>query len=408
MGTALVITDQVPARRTPAQRTAALEQDLQRATARDQRKDEFLATLAHELRNQLAPALNALEVMKQAGTNPDLFERARATLERQALHLKRLLDDTLDLSRIAHHRLELRRERIDLGELLEQAMADAQCAFEAAGHTLAITRPEQPVFLEADSLRLAQVFANLLTNACKYTNRGGRIAIGVELQGSDVLVRVSDNGIGIPADLLASVFEPFVRLGPAQDRTSGGLGLGLGLARRLVEQHGGTLTARSAGSGRGSEFMVRLPILTQQPLVRSPTPLLPRPAPVSLPRLLLVDDSLDAVESLAALLSQAGYEVRTAHDGVSALAEAAAYRPDVILLDIGLPGLSGLDVCRTIRAEPWGKGMLVIALTGWGQHDDRLRTSQAGFDGHLLKPVDYAVLTKLLDAVGDAACPLFV
>jgi CheY-like chemotaxis protein len=265
-----------------------------------------------------------------------------------------------------------------------------------------IALPPAPVFLEADLVRLTQVFNNLLTNACKYTRPGGRIEVTVERQGSDVVVRVADNGIGIPPSLLERVFEKWVQVDRSVERVHAGLGIGLAVARQLVELHGGSITAYSEGLGRGTEFIVRLPILTRQPLVLDPPPAPAPPIHGSTPRMLLVDDNRDSVESLALLLTLTGYEVKTAYDGCEAFEQAAAHRPEVILLDIGLPGMSGYEVCRTIRAEPWGKDMVVIALTGWGRDDDRRRTADAGFSGHLIKPVDYASLMKLLSRVGKS------
>jgi CheY-like chemotaxis protein len=405
--TALVHADQVQAGRTLEARSAALEEALQRATEGDRRKDEFLATLAHELRNQLGPVMSSLEVIKRAAADTNLLGRARTTMERQLLHMNRLVDDLLDVSRIARDQLELRMAPVDLGVTLEYAVEASRPAIEAAGHNLTLTPSREPVLLEADSVRLTQVFGNLLTNACKYTDPGGRIDVAVELQGSDVVVHVADNGWGIPPGLLGTVFERFVQVDRSAERAQGGLGIGLALARQLVELHGGTLTAQSEGLGQGSEFLVRLPILSNRSLVLASAPVLAHRVQAHAHRILLVDDNRDAVESLAVLLTIAGYEVRTAHDGAAAIEQAASYRPEVILLDIGLPKLNGYEVCRRIRAEPWGKAMVVIALTGWGQEDDRRQTAQAGFTGHLVKPVDYALLSELLARVGEPAQPCF-
>jgi len=395
----LDVTEQVLARQKIEEQSAALERALQRATENDFRKNEFLATLAHELRNPLGPIINSLEVMKLAPADPDLLERARATIERQVSQMKRLIDDLLDVSRIARNQVEIKKAHLNLGLVLEHAIEASRPACEAAGHTLTSTPLPEPLHLEADLARLTQVFDNLLTNACKYTDPGGRIDVVVERQGSDVVVRVIDNGIGIPANLLGSVFERFVQIDRSGGRAQGGLGLGLALARQLVELHGGTITAQSEGPGRGSEFIVRLPILTSLPMIQDLAPVPAQPVKTSAQRILLVDDSVDSVESLALLLTLAGYETKTAYDGFEAIAKAASYRPDVIVLDIGLPRMSGYEVCRTIRAEPWGKDIAVIALTGWGHEDDRRRTTEAGFTAHLVKPVDHAQLMKLLAAM---------
>jgi CheY-like chemotaxis protein len=401
--TAHVLRDQALARRKLEERSAGLEVALQRAIEGDHRKTEFLATLAHELRNQLGPVMNSLEVMQRSTDNAELLERARATMERQVLLMKRLVDDLLDVSRIARNQLEIRKAPVNLGVVLEEAVEAIRPGLEAAAHTLTIASPPAPVFLEADSVRLTQVFNNLLTNACKYTRAGGRIDVTVEQQGSDVLVRVADNGIGIPPSLLTKVFEKFVQVDRSVERDHGGLGIGLAVARQLVELHGGTITAYSEGLGRGTEFIVRLPILTTRPLVLDPPPAPAISTRALTHRILLVDDNRDSVESLALLLTLTGNEVKTAHNGFEAFELAAAYRPEVILLDIGLPRMSGYEVCRTIRAEPWGKDMVVIALTGWGQDDDRRRTADAGFSGHLVKPVDYASLMKVLARAGKSS-----
>lgn len=393
----LDVTEQVLARRKIEEQSAALESALQRAADNDHRKNEFLATLAHELRNPLGPVLNSLEVMKRAPADSDLLYRARATIERQVLQMKRLIDDLLDVSRIARNQIEIRKTYVDLGLVLENALEASRPACEAAGHTLTITPLPEPLFLEADSDRLTQVFDNLLTNACKYTDGGGRIDVAVERQGSDVVVRVTDNGIGIPRSLLGRIFERFVQVDRSRERAQGGLGIGLALVKQLVELHGGTITAESAGLGKGSEFTVRLPILTSLPtLEASASP--GHPTRSSMRRILLVDDSRDLVESLALLLELEGFETKTAYDGIEAIEKAGSYRPDVILLDIGLPRMNGYDVCRTIRAQPWGKDIAVIALTGWGHQDDRRRTAEAGFTAHLVKPVDHVDLMKLLGA----------
>jgi CheY-like chemotaxis protein len=396
-------TDQVLARRKLEARSAALEQALQRATERDHRKNDFLATLAHELRNLLGPVVNSLQVMKRAHASAELLERGRVIMERQVFQMRRLVDDLLDVNRVARNQLELKKTEVDLGLVLEQAVEASRPVLEAAGHTLTIMLAPGPLFLEADPVRLTQVLGNLLTNACKYTDPGGRIAVAIEQQGSDAIVRVTDNGIGIPPHMLETMFDRFVQVDRSLSRTQGGLGIGLALARQLVELHGGTITAHSAGLGRGSEFVVRLPILTRPLVSLEPSPPL-QPALSVTQRILLVDDNRDAVESLALLLTLSGYETQQAHDGREAIEQAASYRPDVILLDLGLPEMSGYDVCRTIRSEPWGKAMVVIALTGWGQEEDCRRTIEAGFAGHLVKPVSYPDLISLLARLGESAC----
>lgn len=392
----LDVTEQVHARRKLEEQSSALIQALERAAEGDHRKNEFMAILAHELRGPLGPVMNSLEIMKRADADPALRERARVMMERQIVQMKRLIDDLLDVSRIARNQIEITKTHVNLGLVLEQAVDASRPLCKAAGHTLRVAPLADPIYLEADAARLTQVFDNLLTNACKYTDSGGRIDVSIERQGSDVVVRVADSGIGLEPGHLARVFEKFVQIDRSAGRARGGLGLGLALVRQLVELHGGTVTAESEGPGQGSTFSVRLPILTSLPVVRELPPQRTLPIPGSLRRILLVDDNRDSVESLALLLSVEGYETKTAHDGVEAIEIAESFRPNVILLDIGLPLISGYEVCRRIRAESWGKDIVVFAHTGWGHEDDRRRTSEAGFDGHLLKPVDFAALIKLI------------
>jgi len=386
------VSQDVTERRRLAENLSQLAADLARA---DRRKDEFLATLAHELRNPLAPLCNMLEVMKRAGDDRDVLRRARDTIERQLGQLVRLVDDLLDLNRITHDRLELRRGRVELSSVIQQAVETARPLADGAHHELTVRLPEEPIFLNADPARLAQVFGNLLNNSCKYTPPGGTIRVTAERRGAEVVVGVQDTGSGIPPDRLDSIFEMFTQVDRELERSQGGLGIGLTLVKRLVEMHGGSVEARSAGEGRGSEFVVRLPVLVGAPEAVSPAPSASEETLQSR-RILIVDDNEDAAESLAMLLSITGNETHMAHDGVAAIAAVEHHRPDVVLLDIGLPGLNGYEVCRRLRREPWGKHVVVIALTGWGQEEDRRKSQEAGFDGHLVKPVDYNALLELL------------
>jgi PAS domain S-box-containing protein len=382
-----------------------LEDNLRRLAAdlseADRRKDEFLAMLAHELRNPLAPLCNMLEVLKRAGGDGEMLQRARDTMERQLGQMVRLVDDLLDLNRITRDRLELRQSRVELSSVIHQAVEASRPFADSAGHELQVVLPAEPIHLHADPARLAQVFGNLLNNSCKYTAPGGTIRVTVERLGSDVVVTVKDTGIGIPSDKLDSIFDMFTQVDRSLERSQGGLGIGLTLVKRLVEMHGGSIAARSAGEGQGSEFVVRLPILSgaSKKVTLEPT------AAQELSRthrILVVDDNKDSAVSLAMLLKITGNETYTAHDGVQAIEAVEKHRPEVVLLDIGLPGLSGHDVCRRIREQSWGKDLVVIALTGWGQEEDLRKSQEAGFDGHLVKPVDYVALVELLSSLAPA------
>jgi len=363
--------------------------------AADRQKNEFLATLAHELRNPLAPLSNMLEVLKRTDGDARTRTLAVTTMERQLRQMVRLVDDLLDLNRITHNRLELRKALGDLGVILGQAVDAARPLAEAAGHELSLILPPEPLELAADAVRLAQVFGNLLNNACKYTERGGQIVVRMERLGSEAVVTVADTGEGIPPDRLHAIFDMFMQVDAAREQSQGGLGIGLTLVRRLVEMHGGSVEARSAGTGQGSEFVVRLPI------VLGPSAGVTATTPTVIPRrrILVVDDNRDAAASLSLLLELDGHAIVTAHDGASAYTAAETHRPEVTLLDIGLPVMDGYEVCRRIREQPWGSAMILVALTGWGQEQDRSRTRAAGFDAHLVKPVNYADLMDLLGSV---------
>jgi len=365
------------------------------------RKNEFLATLAHELRNPLAALSNMLEILRRSGPGQAAPPpQAVDGMGRQLSQLVRLVDDLLDLSRITHNRLELRKGPVELGAVIDQAVESSRPLVESMRHELRVVPSPEPIALEGDAARLAQVFGNLLNNSAKYTSPGGKIEVKTERHGKEAVVTVKDNGAGIPPDRLDSIFEMFNQVQGSLERSQGGLGIGLTLVRRLVQMHGGSVQAESAGEGKGAEFVVRLPI--HEPLPAAS----PEPAPAREPsaarRILVVDDNHDAAESLAMLLNITGNKTSTAHDGADAFEAAARQRPDVVLLDIGLPTLNGYEVCRRIRDEPWGKEMVLIALTGWGQDEDRRKSHEAGFDGHLVKPVNYPALMALLDSLGVA------
>ncbi len=373
---------------------ARLVEDLRDA---DHRKNEFLAILAHELRNPLAPVRNGLQIMRLAGEDRAVVEEARLLMERQVTHMVRLIYDLMDVSRITRNKLELRPMRVELAEIARNAIDASRTLIESAGHHLTVILPARAITIEGDPTRLAQVFSNLLNNAAKYTEAGGEIALVAETVPGEVIVTVRDNGVGIPAEMLSTIFGMFTQVDRSLERSQGGLGIGLTLVRRLVEMHGGSVEARSPGQGLGSEFLVRLPMVADDRVASGdPDPGSDSKVRLKVLRILVVDDNQDSARTLARLLKLLGHETRLANDGGEAVLAAEAYRPEVILLDIGLPVMNGYDVAKTIRARPWGQTMSIVALTGWGQAGDRERSKEAGFDHHLVKPVDITLLEKLL------------
>ncbi|MGE0462051.1 MAG: ATP-binding protein [Vicinamibacterales bacterium] len=392
------IARDISARHEAAARERELMTELERA---NRRKDEFLATLSHELRTPLAAIRNAEAVLNAAMGDPALAGPALATMSRQIAQMTRLLDDLLDVSRITHDSLQLRQSRVDLAAILDHAVDTVRPMFDQGRLHLSVEVPDQPVYVLADSARLAQVFGNLLTNAAKYTPEGGRVVVAAERDGDDVTVTVTDTGIGIPLEMLDRVFELFAQLEEPREREQRGLGIGLSLVKRLVEMHGGTVTAHSDGPGTGSRFVVRLPVLPGEAVTPQPLESVGgEVSPVSR-RVLVVDDEPDSALTLAMLLQLRGHQAEVAHDGAEALAQAVAFEPDVVLLDIGLPGMDGYDVCRHLRERPRGRSMFIVALTGWGQEEDRRRTREAGFDLHLVKPVDPEELLRVLAATSS-------
>jgi len=368
----------------------------------DVRKDQFLATLAHELRNPLAPISNSLQVLR-AAADPVQWFNSRAVIERQVAQLVHLVDDLLDVSRVSRGKLELRRRRVLLANVLQAAAETSQPAIEAQRHRLHVAQPSEEVWLDADLTRLAQVFANLLNNSAKYMEPGGTITVEASASADEVVVCVRDTGIGIAPNLLPYVFDPFMQADRSLERAQGGLGIGLTLVKRLVELHDGSVTARSEGPGRGSEFVVRLPRVVAG-IDEAPVAAASAAASVgALParRILVVDDNKDAVDSLALLLSIVGQTVATASDGIDALTQFEHFGPEIVVLDLGLPGLNGYEVARRIRSMDGGSQVVMVALTGWGQDEDRRRTVAAGFDYHLVKPVDFDALKALLANLPD-------
>jgi PAS domain S-box-containing protein len=366
----------------------------------DRRKDEFLATLAHELRNPLAPIRNVVHVLQLTGGDDPVARKARDVMERQLNHLVRLVDDLLDVSRITRGKLRLRTEPTDLATVVRNAVEVSRPLIEQSAHELTVALPPEGVPLNGDLVRLSQVFANLLNNAAKYTEPGGRVTLTAAVEGPAVVVAVRDTGVGIPPAALPRLFDIFSQVAGHQERSQGGLGIGLSLVRGLVDLHRGTVEAHSDGPGTGSTFVVRLPIMRNAEVgVRTsagPPVRAPGPAVRVCKRVLVVDDNRDSAESLAMMLTMTGNEVRTAFDGEAGLEAAAAFRPDVAFLDIGMPRLDGHECARRIRSESWGGGVLLVAMTGWGQEEDRRRTREAGFDHHLVKPVDPEVLRAIL------------
>jgi PAS domain S-box-containing protein len=371
----------------------------------DRRKDEFLATLGHELRNPLAPIANAVQLLQLKGPpDPELFA-ARDMIARQVRQLARLIDDLLDISRITLGKLELRTESIELAEVVSLAVETTRPVLRSRGHDLLVLLPPETVWLRADPARLAQVLANLLDNAAKYSDRPGRITLSASVearaQGPGRLdLRVKDEGLGIAAEFLPRLFDKFTQAIPKPGAVPSGMGLGLALVRGLVEMHGGTVRALSEGPGRGSEFVIELPVSDAPPGAA----LAPGPAACAAPlarasdsrRILVVDDNHDSADSLAQLLRVLGHDVEAVHGGHEAVAAAERYRPQLVLMDLGMPELDGYEACRLIREKPWGRGMMLVAQTGWGQDQDRLRAQEAGFDSHLVKPVDAKSLSALL------------
>ncbi|HEY8062566.1 MAG TPA: ATP-binding protein, partial [Gemmatimonadales bacterium] len=350
--------------------------------------------LAHELRNPLAPLRHALEILHLAHDDSSAVEQVGGIMERQLQHMVRLIDDLLDVSRIAGNRLELRREPVDIAAVVHSALETCGPLLSQSQHTLKLTLPPHPLHVDADRGRLAQAFANLLNNAVKYTEEGGRIWLTVERDGGEVVVVVRDSGMGIPAKMLERIFEMFVQVDGSLERAQGGLGIGLQLVKRIVEMHGGSVVAESPGAGKGSQFTVRLPVVltpaaTTKPVVGTRGGDRRR-------RILVADDNPDAGDTLAMMLRMMGHDVCVARDGIEALDEGARFHPDIALLDIGMPKLNGFETARRIRLTDWGRDVVLVALTGWGQEDDRRRSQEAGFDHHMVKPVELATLESVL------------
>jgi PAS domain S-box-containing protein len=368
--------------------------------AADRRKDEFLATLSHELRNPLAPILNAVQLLDLPEASDEQRIRARAMIQRQVLHMARLVDDLLDVSRITTGKIVLQRGPVALPQVIARALEACGPLLGERSITARVDAADDGLVVDGDLTRLVQVFANLINNAAKFTDEGGRIVIAMRRDDAAAVLTVRDNGVGIEEDMLPRVFDLFTQVSRGGQGTGGGLGIGLAIVRQLVQLHGGTVTVHSAGAGQGSEFVVRLPIHAQELPELTPAPTEPRRATSR--RILIADDNDDALQALSWLLEIQGHEVYTARDGLEAVRAAAAVRPDIVILDIGMPKLDGYGAAERIRGEPWGRPMKLVAQTGWGQPSDKLRATQAGFDLHLTKPIDVARLVAALAEVEGA------
>lgn len=368
--------------------------------AADHRKNEFLAMLAHELRNPLAPVRNALHILRLKGQpDPDL-EWAREVIERQARHMARMVDDLFDISRITYGKVRLEKEPVDAATVVERAVEEVRPQVDARMHQMTVDVPPEPIWLEADPQRLTQILVNLLVNAAKYTDKGGQIRLTVGRQKDEVVFKIQDTGVGIPAEVLPRIFNLFAQEDQSLDRDQGGLGIGLALVRNLVDLHGGRIQAFSAGRGQGSEFVLHLPLLKEIPPKTAKAKKQPGRALAPARRILVVDDNKDAAFTLAPLLRLSGHEVQTASDGPSALEVARTYLPEIVLLDIGMPRMNGLEVARLMRQDPALKEVLLVALTGYGQDRDRHRSLEAGFNVHLVKPIDIDNLHAILEQMG--------
>gem|GEM_PF-245656 len=367
----------------------------------DGRKNEFLAMLAHELRNPLAPIRNAVQIMSIASDNPRAVEQSRTIIERQLQQMVRLVDDLLDISRVNRGKIALQTKTLDIASVVSAALEQTRPLIDSQQHQIAVELPRIPILLIGDETRLTQAVGNLITNAAKYTERGGRIRVSVSREGSQAVVSVRDNGVGLPADMLAKVFDMFTQVDTSLERSQGGLGIGLTLVKRLVEMHDGSVEARSDGPGCGSEFLVRLPAIEADTVsvVKSEPDL--GPVERSVLRILVADDNVDSADSLSMMLQLSGNRVVTANDGLAAVELAESFRPDVILTDIGMPKMNGYEVARRVRERPWAKGVVIVALTGWGKDEDRTRTGEAGFDHHMVKPVDIKALNTVLAGVAN-------
>jgi signal transduction histidine kinase len=390
IGSVVRLTDVTERRRLQEE----LREQAEQLMEADERKDQFLAMLGHELRNPLAPISSALQILKKSVSSGPIVARAHQTLDRQLQQLVRLVDDLLDVSRITSGKIQLRTEPVELATVVATALETSRPLLDARKHDLTFSLPQEPVWLQADPIRLAQIFSNLLNNAAKYTDVGGHVWLTAQRQPAQVVVHVKDTGIGMTPEMLIRAFDLFAQDDRSRDRSHGGLGVGLTLVRELVQLHRGTIQVHSDGPGTGSEFVIELPVLPGPPRTRTAIP--PEASASPARRVLVVDDNADAAEALASFLAMSGHETCTAHDGLEALEAARVHRPDVVLLDIGMPGMDGYELARRLRQEPNLEQLLVVALTGYGQDEDRRQSCEAGIDHHLVKPVDVDALQAVL------------
>ena len=409
-GTPIVVESRQVVHRTPGGDVVAIleinrdvterKRLIDQLAAADRRKDEFLATLAHELRNPLTPLRNGMQVLRLVGSDAPEAINVRETIERNIRHMARLIDDLLDVSRITHSRIDLKREPVDIVRVVQEVADELRSTAEAENDTVTLDLPSEPMHVDADPVRLAQIVENLLHNAIKYTD-AGEIAVALAREDGRAVLRIRDTGIGIAPENLERIWEPFVQGDVSLERRRSGLGLGLTLVKRLVELHGGTVAGTSAGLGKGSEFVLELPLMAGERAAA--TPAAKRVARLSGRRLLVVDDNVDAAASFASLLKLLGNEVRTAGTGPDALKAAREFRPEIVLLDLGLPGMNGYDVARTLRAELGDGAMTIVAVSGYGAQEDRARTKEAGFDAHFVKPMEISQLEDFLARGKDHA-----
>jgi signal transduction histidine kinase/ActR/RegA family two-component response regulator len=364
----------------------------------DHRKDAFLATLSHELRNPLASIRNAVQLLQHSVPSDHPAARPTAILERQVNQMVRLVDDLLEVSRINRDKVKLNLERVELSSIVQQAVEATSTLVQCMNHELKIALPAEPIYLRADPCRLSQILANLLDNACKYTGDGGHICLSAESGADEAIIRVRDTGVGIERDQFQAIFDMFTQLDSSLIRAQSGLGIGLTLVKSLVQLHGGTVEVQSAGRNQGTEFIVRLPLTADKASVANPI----NPVATAVHRILIIDDDPDAADTLSMLLELSGHETQTLNESTEAVATAEAFVPDLILLDIGMPKMDGYSVARSIRQQAWGDKPVLVALTGWGQEEDRRKSREAGFDGHLVKPADYVTLSQLIADLNGA------